>query len=141
MNSFITLRKNAIVILTIVLLLPVYSWSQKRLKPPKRDSKVESVDLFVNKSFNLYHKVFVYDSLSKAGVEVPADIEDELVERAEQDIDSLWSVAPDIIDDISDASFMKQTKATLNMNKAKKALKFCALTLKAYFSGNEDDEE
>ena len=107
-----------IVAIMFIFLSPELSWSQKRIKPPKRDSKVKSVDLFVNNTFDLYHKVFVYDSLVRAGVEVPSEIEDELVERAEQNIDSLYQVVPDILDDISNTSIMKQAKATLNLNRA-----------------------
>lgn len=129
-----------IVAIMFIFLSPELSWSQKRIKPPKRDSKVKSVDLFVNNTFDLYHKVFVYDSLVRAGVEVPSEIEDELVERAEQNIDSLYQVVPDILDDISNTSIMKQAKATLNLNRAKKALKFCMTTVKAYFIGTEEEE-
>lgn len=136
-----SLNQLAVVVILILFLMPASSWSQKRIKPPKRASKVASVDQFVNHSFDLYHKVFVYDSLVKAGVDVPSEIEDELVERAEQNIDSLWQVVPDIVDDISDASFMKQAKATLNLNRAKKALKFCSTTVKAYFMGTEEEED
>lgn len=141
MKPVINSIQRKALILSVIFCIPILSWSQKRIKPPKRESKVESVDLFVNKSFDLYHKVFVYDSLVKQGVEVPAEIEDELAERAEQDIDSLWGIAPDVVDDISYAPFMRQAKATLNMNKAKKVLKFCAVTVKTYFVGTKEDEE
>lgn len=134
--------KNRIALcLVFVFLLPMLSWSQKRIKPPKRASKVESVDVFVNNTFELYHKVFVYDSLVNAGVEIPAEIEDELVEHAEQDVDSLLQIVPDLIDDISDAPFMRQAKATLNLNKAKKALKYCGITIKTYFVGTKEEED
>ncbi len=127
-------------LLTAFLIFPIFAQSQtNRIKPPKRESKVSSVDLFVDKSFNLYNKVFVYDSLTQAGIDIPAELEDELAERAEQDLDSLWQLAPDIVDDISDASFMKQAKATVNLNKAKKALKYCGLIIKSYFIPEEED--
>lgn len=134
---------NLFAFFLIALLLPVSEvWAQEnRLKPPKRSSKIKSVDNFVNHSFELYHKVFVYDSLTKIGVEVPAEIEDELIERAERNVDSLWQEVPDIVDDISDASFMKQAKATLNLNRSKKALKFCMTAVKTYFVGVKNEEE
>ncbi|WP_179320391.1 hypothetical protein [Winogradskyella helgolandensis] len=126
----------------MLFLLPIQSWSQeKRIKKPKRKSKIESVDNFVNHSFELYHKVFVYDSLIKAEVEVPVEIEDELMERAERDADSLWQEVPDIAEDISDAPFMRQAKATFNLNRTKNALNFCMTAVKAYFIGTEEDEE
>ena len=128
--------------LFILFLLPMLSWSQeKRIKKPKRNSKITSVDDFVKHSFELYHKVFVYDSLVKAGVDVLAEIEDELMERAERDADSLWQEVPDIAEDISDAPFMRQAKATFNLNRTKNALKFCMTAVKAYFVGTEEDEE
>lgn len=121
------------------LLMPFLINAQtKRIKPPKRNSKVKSVDQFVGHTFKLYDKVFVYDSLTQAGVDIPTELEDELTERAEKDVDSLWQTVPDIIDDISDASFMKKAKATLNLNRAKKALKYCGITLKSYFIGNKE---
>jgi len=89
----------------------------------------------------MYHKVFVYDSLSKAGVEIPADIEDELTQRIERDIDSLLQVVPDLVDDISNAPLLRQTKATLNLNKSKKVLKFCMVTVKAYVFGSKEEDE
>ncbi len=124
--------------------MTIESQTKKRLKLPKRISKVKSVDQFVDHTFNLYNKIFVYDSLAQVGAEIPSDLEDQLVESAERDMDSLWRVVPDIIDDISDASFMKKARATLNLNKAKKALRYSGQTLKNYFIGNKeenDDEE
>lgn len=124
-----------------VFLIPSITWCQpKRIKPPNRDSKVKSADQFVNNSFRLYHKVFVYDSLMRAGVDVPPEIEEELVERAQQDADSLLQAVPSVIDDISDASFLRQARATLNLNKAKKALKYCTDTVKGYFLPNKEEE-
>ena len=135
-------KKGLLILISLLLILGSSLQAQsKRIKPPKRNSKVKSVDLFVVHTFDLYNKIFVYDSLSNVGVEIPSELEDELVERAEQNIDSLWEAIPDIIDDISDASFMKQARATLNLNKAKKALKYSGITLKNYFVGNKEEDD
>jgi len=142
MKSIRKLSRYISIGLFIGLFMPMNVWSQdKRIKPPKRKSKITSVDNFVKHSFELYHKVFVYDSLTKVGVEVPAEIEDELMEHAERDADSLWQEVPDIVEAISDAPFMKQAKATFNLNRTKKALRFCMLSVKAYFMGTGDDED
>lgn len=142
MKSIKNLPRYISIVMLVLFLIPSTSWSQeKRIKPPKRKSKITSVDQFVKHSFELYHKVFVYDSLTRAGVEVPAEIEDELMERAEKDVDSLMQEIPDIAEDISDASFMKQAKATFNLNRSKKALKFCVTAVKAYFVGTEEEED
>lgn len=139
MKSISKLCSYMCLIISMLFLLSTNCWSQEnRINPPRKVSKITSVDNFVKHSFELYHKVFVYDSLTKAGIEVPAEIEDELMERAEKDVDSLWGEVPDIADDISDAPFMRQAKATLNLNKSKKALKFCMLSVKAYFLGTEE---
>ena len=138
------LQQYISVVIMVMLLIPISGFSQKkRLKPPKRISKIESVDQFVDNSFELYHKVFIYDSLTTAGVKVPADIENELLERAEQDIDSLWQVLPTIMDDMTsgDENIMVKGKATLNLNKSKKALKYCIKTMKAHFAGSTDEDE
>ena len=142
MKNIVNTKQSVLIGILAFFLFSATGWSQpKKIKPPKRISKVESVDQFVEKTFQLYHKVFVYDSLTQAGVEVPPEIEDELIERAGQDADSLWQTVPDILDDISDAPFLRQAKATLNLNKAKKAIKYCAVTAKAYFIPAKEEED
>lgn len=137
-------RKHILLIIGACFVLfsvNIEAQTKKRLKPPKRHSKVKSVDHFVGHTFKLYNKIFVYDSLTQAGVDIPAELEDELVERAEKDIDSLLQIVPDIIDDVSDASFMRKAKATLNLNRAKKALKYCGIIIKSHFIGNKEEED
>nr|WP_321222395.1 hypothetical protein [uncultured Psychroserpens sp.] len=144
MTAINKLHQLVSVVIMVIFLIPLNGFAQKkRLKPPKRVSKIESVDQFVNNSFDLYHKVFVYDSLTKAGVEVPAEIEDALLERAEQDLDSLWQILPTIMDDMTsgDENILVKGKATINLNKAKKALKYSMTMVKVYFLGTEEDED
>lgn len=144
MKATHNLNRNISLGIIIIFLIPFYGWSQpKRVKPPKRISKIESVDQFVKHSFELYNKVFVYDSLTRAGVEVPSEIEDALVERAEQDVDSLWQALPVVLEDMTNGkeNILKKGKATLNLNKSKRALKYCIKTVKAYFVGSNEDEE
>ena len=140
-NTF-TNKFFAISCFVVLFLTPLLVSSQEsRIKAPKRESKIKTTDKFVEKTFKLYNKVFVYDSLTIAGVDIPGDLEDELMESALKDIDSLWEVIPDIVDDITNASFMKQAKATLNLNKAKKALKYCGNYIKASILGKKEEEE
>jgi hypothetical protein len=122
--------------LTLAFLIsPLFTFSQeKRIKPPRKKSRIIKVDSFVIKTFDLYNKVFIYDSLTQAGGEIPAKLEDELMERAEMDVDYLLDLAPEALDDISDASVLKQAKATVNLNKAKKALNYCVKFVKTYLS-------
>ncbi|MEP3838861.1 MAG: hypothetical protein ABJM36_14505 [Algibacter sp.] len=131
------------VVLCFFFIMPIQSFSQnKRQLKPKRSSKIESADKFVDLSYNLYHKVFVHDSLTQVGIEIPADLENELLESAQTDVDSLWEVLPDVIDDIanSGASFINKGRATLNLNKSKKALKYCALYVKQMVVGTKEEE-
>lgn len=135
------LQRTITISVLIIFLIPFTGLSQpKRIKPPKRISKVKSADIFVNKSFELYEKVFVFDSLTQAGVDIPAELEDELAAGAKEDFDKLVEVTPDVIDDISNASLFRKAKAALNMKKAKNALTFCGSTIKNYFLGTEDED-
>lgn len=139
-----TSKQNYLTLLVLIFLFsfPLGVMSQdKRLKPPRKSSKIKSVDKFVLTTFELYDKIFVYDSLTQVGVEIPSELEDELAKSAEDDLNELLDSAPDIAEDISDASFLKQAKATMNLNKAKKALKYCGLMVKAYFIGTEEEED
>ena len=138
MKSLKTLMIN---IIFLIVCIPLFSQT-KRLKPPKKSSKITSVDAFVDNTFLLYHKVFVYDSLTNANVEVPSDLEDELLDSMKKDLDSMWQVFPVILDEMdSGASVLKKAKAVANLNKAKKALKFCIKASKNYLVGTKDEEE
>lgn len=143
MKIFNNTRLEISILILAIYLIPSYSFSQeKRIKPPKRQSNISSVDQFVGNTFNLYHKVFVYDSLTQAGVEVSAEIEDELMERAEKDIDSLWDIFPEVFDDMANgrANLMKKGRATANLNKSKKVLRYCLTMVKTYFVGTEEEK-
>lgn len=93
----------------------------KQLKRPKNKAGISSVDNFVTQSFDLYDKVYKYDGYAAAGT--PLEDEDiDVLEDALDDLQGLSESAPDILGDIDGASVLKQTKATLQINKAKKAL-------------------
>ncbi|GHC51403.1 hypothetical protein [Ulvibacter litoralis] len=129
---------------TCLLLILVTSgvWAQdKRIKPPKRDSNIESVDGFVNHTFDLYNKVFVYDSLTQKGVEIPAEYEDAILEDMEKNLDSMYQILPVVIEDMGGQPFAKKAKGTLNLNKARRALTFSIRTVKVYFLGESEKEE
>ncbi|GEQ85205.1 hypothetical protein ULMS_07130 [Patiriisocius marinistellae] len=115
---------------------------QERINPPKKNSKIKSADQFVDNTFQLYHKIYVYDSLSQKGVEIPPELEDELLANAQKDIDSLWQVLPTVVEDMGSGkgNIMRKGKATLNLNKAKKALRYCLATSKTYFIGTDEEE-
>jgi len=135
------LKKYRITIIIIIVFSHISLAQRPRLNEPKRKSKIASVDQFVDNSFSLYYKVFVYDSLTKTGAEIPTEIEDELIRRAEVEADSLWQVLPTIIEDMGSGNYniMKKGKATINLNKAKKALRFSLEMIKAYFLEEEED--
>ena len=135
------LNPSVALILFFVFLLPLSSWSQKRIKKPSK-SGIENADKFVDKSFEIYNNVYVYDSLTVAGVEVPGELEDEILENAQRNIDSLWEIFPDVVDDVAngDYSMIKKSRATLNMNKVKKAIKYCVVYIKESIVGTKEDE-
>lgn len=138
------LPKNAtrIPLLGVALLLFISStYAQtKQLKRPKSKVGMYSVDNFVTQSFDLYDKVYKYDGYAAAGT--PLDDEDiDVLEDALDDLSGLSDSAPDILSDIDGASVLKQAKATLQMNKAKKALKYSIKTAKELLLGQRERDE
>lgn len=114
----------------------------KQLKRPKSTVGISSVDNFVGDSFDLYDKVYKYDGYAAAGT--PLDDEDiDVLEEALDDLSGLSDSAPDILNDLDGASVLKQGKATLQINKAKKALKYSIKTTKELLLGQRkrDKEE
>lgn len=112
----------------------------KQLKRPKNKAGISSVDNFVTQSFDLYDKVYKYDGYAAAGT--PLEDEDiDVLEDALDDLQGLSESAPDILGDIDGASVLKQTKATLQINKAKKALKYSVKTAKELLLGQRKRDE
>lgn len=117
----------------------------KKIKRPKSRVGVSSVDTFVQESFDLYDKVYRYDGYAAAGT--PLDDDDiDVLEEALVEVTALSESAPDIISDLDGVGIFKQGKATLQMNKAKKALKYSITTTKELLLGQrkgdtEDENE
>lgn len=114
----------------------------KKIKRPKSRIGVSSVDTFVQESFDLYDKVYKYDGYAAAGT--PLDDDDiDVLEEALVEMTALSESAPDIISDLDGVGIFKQGKATLQMNKAKKALKYSIKTTKELLLGQRkgDKEE
>ena len=112
----------------------------KQLKRPKSKVKIASVDNFVTQSFDLYDKVYKYDGYAAAGT--PLDDEDiDVLEDALDDLAGLSDSAPDILSDIDGTSVLKQAKATLQINKAKKALKYSIKTAKELLLGQRERDK
>lgn len=141
---FMKFLKNAqsILILGILLffLIPKLSAQTKEIKRPKSRVGVASVDQFVQESFDIYDKVYKYDGYAQTGT--PLDDEDiDVLEDALDDLQGLSDSAPDILGDLDGISVIKQGKATLQINRAKKALKYSVKTAKSLLLGQRKKDE
>ena len=138
------LPKNAISTLffwiTFVFIIPTLEAQTKQIKRPKSRVGVSSVDRFVQNSFDLYDKVYMYDGYAAAGT--PLDDNDiDVLEDALTELDVVLETAPDIISDIEGISVLKQAKATLQVNRAKKALKYSLKTAKELLLNQRERED
>lgn len=129
----------------VVMFTSTISYAQtKRIKRPKSRVGSSSIDNFVRESFDLYDKVYMYDGYAEAGT--PLDDDDiDVLEDALDDLTGLSDSAPDILSDIGDLNVLKQAKATLQLNKSKKALKYSIKTVKKLLTESrkkkDEDEE
>ncbi|MDT0622490.1 OmpA family protein [Croceitalea vernalis] len=116
----------------------------KKLKRPSSRVGVNSVDTFVRESFDLYDKVYMYDGYAQAGTPL-SDEDIDVLEQALDDVTGLSDSAPDILSDIDGIGVLKQSKATLQINRAKKALKYSIKTSKELLlnqqKGGSSEEE
>ena len=94
----------------------------KRLKRPSSRVGISSVDKFVRESFDLYDKVYRFDGYHESGKSLDDD-DLELLIDAVEDSERVLATAPNAVSDIDGAGVLKQGKATLQMNRAKKGLK------------------
>jgi hypothetical protein len=141
MKRAIILKSTILTILLATIIFPVNAQSSeekkerkivKRIERPKRPSKIKVVDSFVDYSFNLYNKVFIYDSLSIREVKIPAELEDAIVDGVQQDADSLMQIIPEVIDGMEGEKLIRKAKAMLNLNKVRRILTYSVKTAKLY---------
>lgn len=122
-------------LLVTFLLMASVDAQTKRLKRPKNKIGVTSVDQFVSESFDLYDKVYMYDGYAKAGTPLE-DKDVDVLENALEDLEGLSSSAVDIASEIDGVGLLKQGKATLQLNRAKKALTYSIKTAKDLLLGS-----
>lgn len=122
------------------LVVPEIHAQTKKLKRPTSRVGIGSVDQFVRESFDIYDKVYMYDSYAEAGK--PLDDNDiDILENALDDLSLLSDSAPRIIGDLDGQSVLKKGKATLQINRSKKALSYSIKTAKKLLLENKKDED
>ncbi|WP_405413040.1 OmpA family protein [Maribacter sp. Asnod1-A12] len=136
-----SIKLKIAVILFGVLLITQFSFAQeKRLKRPSGRVGIPNVDSFVNESFDLYDKVYAYDNYAQEDQPLDEDDYEVLIDTVE-DSENVLTTAPDAISDIKGANILKQGKATLQMNRAKKALKYSVKTAKKILSEKKKNDK
>ena len=111
----------------------------KRLKRPSSRVGISSVDTFVRESFDLYDKVYRFDNYAATGKSL-SDDDYELLIDAVEDGENVLANAPNAIADLDGAGVLKQTKGTLQINRAKKALKYSLKTAKKLITEKKKQE-
>ncbi|WP_426429426.1 OmpA family protein [Winogradskyella sp. HB-48] len=124
---------------TILFIAPNLNTQTKKLKRPTNRVGVTSVDSFVQESFDLYDKVYKYDGYAASGQSLDDD-DIDVLEEALEEMSALSDSAPDIINDLDGVGVLKQGKATLQMNRAKKALSYSIKTAKELLLGQREHE-
>ena len=82
----------------------------KKLKRPSSRVGISSTDTFVQRSFNLYDKVYMYDGYAESGKPLEDDDYEILIDAVD-DGERILATAPDAIADIDGAGVLKQGKA------------------------------
>lgn len=112
----------------------------KRLKRPSSRVGIYSVDKFVRESFDLYDKVYRYDSYAEQGKTLEDDDYEILIDAVE-DGQNVLASAPNAVADLDGAGVLKQGKGTLQINRAKKALNYSLKTAKKLITTKKEQQE
>ena len=140
MMNIISFRNLSISFLIFLFFAQISEAQTKRIKRPRGSVGIRSIDNFVKESFDLYDKVYQYDGYAASGT--PLEDEDiDVLEDASDDILGLSESAPDIISDLDGENMLTQAKATLRINRAKKALKYSIKTTKKLLLGEDTDDD
>ena len=94
----------------------------KKLKRPTSKVGIASVDSFVQESFDLYDKVYMYDGYAAAGTPL-ADEDLDILEAALEDVTNLSASAPNILSDLDGRSVLKAKQGNLTNQSRKKSIK------------------
>lgn len=133
-------KQFLITICLTFFLAPNLEAQTKRIKRPKSSVGISSVDNYVRNSFDLYDKVYKYDGYAAAGT--PLDDDDiDVLEDALDDLALISESAPDILSSLDGQNAFKKAKATLQINKANKALKYSVKTAKELLAGEREREK
>ena len=133
-------QRLACISMLFLLLAPTLQAQTKRIKRPHGSIGVSSADRFVRESFDLYDKVYRYESYAENGTPLSED-DINVLEYALDDVDGLLLSAPNVVADLDGAGALKQAKGVLQINKAKKALRYCAETIAVLLAGGSSSEE
>lgn len=135
------LSKTAVLTFCSVFLFTVDNIAQtKKLKRPSSTVGISSVDNFVHESFNIYDKVYMYDGYAASGKSLD-DSDIDVLEQAIDNVTGLLDSAPNILSDLEGKSVLKQSKATLQINRSKKALKYSLKTAKELLGGKRKKDK
>ena len=126
----------ALVLMAFSLVNPIQA-QKKKLKRPSSRVGIASVDTFVGESFDLYDKVYLYDAYAEQGKPLEDDDYELLLDSVE-DAQVILTSAPEAVSDLDGKGALKQGKGTLQINRAKKALKYILTTAKELLSKKDD---
>ena len=140
MTANLNHNKLILFCLSLLFTIPQTFAQTKRIKRPKSRVGIGSVDSFVRESFDIYDKVYKYDGYVQSGT--PLDDDDiDVLEDALDDLTLLSDSAPNIISDLDGQNVLKKGKATLQMNKAQKVLRYSIKTAKELLTGNRKPKD
>ena len=111
----------------------------KKIKRPNSRVGIASTDTFVQESFDIYDKVYMYDTYAQSDTPLD-DRAIDFLEDAINDVTNLSASAPNVISDLDGQGALKQAKATLQINRAKKALKYSITKIKELLAGQPESE-
>ncbi len=110
---------------------------KKKLKRPSSRVGISSVDAFVKESFDLYDRVYIYDSYAEQDKPLEDDDYEILLDTVEN-AQGILTTAPNAVTDLDGKGIIKQSKGTLQINRSKKALKYSIKTAKKLLSKKEE---
>lgn len=122
-----------------LMIAPQLEAQTKRIKRPRGSIGVYSADKFVRESFDIYDKVYRYDGYAEAGKPLTDD-DINTLEYALNDAEGIMASAPNVIADLDGAGVLKQAKGVAQINKAKKALRYCIETIPKLLAGRDSKE-
>lgn len=123
--------------LFVLLSWSLGAYSQKKLLRPNETVGIANIDTIVERSFEMYDKIYEFETKRKRDLALKKD-HILWIEKLLTTSDSIFFQATEAKKDFKDKSVLLRLKATIHLQRAKRAIAYCQVTCEDILLAHRD---